>query len=71
MGKVKNSEQDRETGGRIMKQGGRIMRLNKEGLQDRQWWLDRGYQLPEYDREAVTMRSLKTSAAHVMITALP
>ena len=43
-----------------MKQGGRIMRLNKEGLQDRQWWLDRGYQLPEYDREAVA----KATKAH-------
>lgn len=35
------------------------MRLNKECLKNRQWWLDRGYQLPEYDREAVVQETRK------------
>ena len=29
------------------------MKLNDEGLKNRQWWEEKGYSLPQYDREAV------------------
>ena len=43
----------------MIDKGGKTMRLNKECLKNRQWWLDRGYQLPEYDREAVAQETRK------------
>ncbi len=29
------------------------MELNEAGLRKRTWWTERGYKLPEFDREAV------------------
>ena len=29
------------------------MELNEKGLRERKWWTERGYKLPEFDREAV------------------
>ena len=29
------------------------MKLNDEGLKNRQWWEEKGYSLPQYDRETV------------------
>ena len=29
------------------------MKLNDEGLKNRQWWEEKGYSLPKYDRKAI------------------
>ncbi|MCD8022002.1 MAG: mannitol dehydrogenase family protein [Lachnospiraceae bacterium] len=36
------------------------MRLSEEGLKNRQEWLDKGYQLPKFDREAVKAKTKDT-----------
>ena len=35
------------------------MKLNNEGLKDTAAWLDKGYKLPEFDREAVKAKTMK------------
>ncbi|MCD8013007.1 MAG: mannitol dehydrogenase family protein [Lachnospiraceae bacterium] len=36
------------------------MRLSEEGLKNRQEWLDKGYQLPRFDREAIKAKTKET-----------
>ena len=35
------------------------MKLNSKGIIDKENWLDKGYKLPEYDRDAVRANTVK------------